>query len=1194
VVSAGIQLPPHLELMCSDGPVLDLFSGEPCLVPDETVRQVQASLQELIDDPRASRFTLAKETSGWKNGVSGVVTEAFSAWFFLSSGASGIRVGRRCDLHGPLFGQWRSEPDVPLDRPDDWSVTNAAYRPPAYWLVEHSRWKGGENTREFRRSALQLGQEVIRRLMPIEALRPRGEALLALYDLHLADDRFAYDTDLSVGETSLQRDWAATAPEDVLSVLPELAGPTGYLRWIWQGLEMAHAQLESAVSVPSLASVACGLLAAADTKTVPAGLAVAAGADMFAEMGTKLAAASKEYSASAFRARAAAFLAQGVVAGEIEACRFWLDMGARFMSASAGFPAAPAGRWPDNLPVADFVRTVRELANPRVIANPFAKKLAARQKAVPARTPVTGRRPGGLRGEPAASLADPIDRVVGQPAVTAALKKAVAEAGGPARVLITGPKGTYKTAAVDLTARALEPRGLTRAPVWVTTGEVAALDDDAAVALITEKADACDGHALLVLDDLGDIIGSRPGAGEALTALLAARPDLRVAAVADQWDAGDAPIPASVLALFTVARTVDFGEGALRELFTRALGQRGAECEEEVARAAAAVAAAAQTPPVMRNRMVIEYLADLAVARARSRAGKGGSVAVTDDDVPAIIDIDDDDPMREISALIGMGGAKKAIANLVAQLRTERVRRDAGVVTRPGPRNMIFAGPAGSGKSVMAEALARLAHRLGILSAGHFVEVSRADLVGEATSESVGLVAGVVKKAAGGVLFIDDAHTLVADNGRNREVLERLRQAIAEHEGGDLIVIVAGPSPQTAQWVDEVRWGDRFPVTVPFAKYTASELTAIFTAAARERGFNLVPGAEDKAATVLKNLGGSAGNARVTGLLLEHASAAQARRILGAAERTSHREALELIPDDIPDRIGQDDGQPADPADALDALIGLEDVKAQVRRLTAEAKAETMRKSAGMTIASPSRHMIFTGNPGTAKTTVARLIAAIYQQLGLLTAGHLVEVARVDLIGEYLGQTAPKVQGVVEKAKGGVLFIDEAYSLVEADPVAGDKYGREAIDTLLKMMEDQRGDLVVIAAGYPELMKAFLESNPGLASRFPATIEFADYSDDELAEIFVRAATEGGYTLAEGVLAQVRSLLRGIPRGESFGNGRTMRSILEASVSRQAERLTSAEPAPADDEVRTLTPADVTLPAGTAKPKSTIGFTRGR
>jgi SpoVK/Ycf46/Vps4 family AAA+-type ATPase len=281
----------------------------------------------------------------------------------------------------------------------------------------------------------------------------------------------------------------------------------------------------------------------------------------------------------------------------------------------------------------------------------------------------------------------------------------------------------------------------------------------------------------------------------------------------------------------------------------------------------------------------------------------------------------------------------------------------------------------------------------------------------------------------------------------------------------------------------------------------------------------------------------------------------------------------QLVTEDVPENVtGSVLAElPDDPLAVIEGLIGLESVKREVRLLVAEAKADHLRREAGLPIATPTRHLVFTGNPGTAKTTIARLIAAVYAKLGLLSSGHLVEVSHADLIAEYIGQTAPKVRAAVTRALGGVLFIDEAYALTPGE--SHNSYGPEAIAELLRLMEEHRDDLVVIVAGYQDRMANFLAANPGLASRFPTTVEFPDYADDELVAIFENMATAAGYTLDDGVRDAVLRALRSVPRDESFGNGRVMRNLLDRAIALQAERIVAS--AVGGDEVRTLRAGDI-------------------
>ncbi len=255
----------------------------------------------------------------------------------------------------------------------------------------------------------------------------------------------------------------------------------------------------------------------------------------------------------------------------------------------------------------------------------------------------------------------------------------------------------------------------------------------------------------------------------------------------------------------------------------------------------------------------------------------------------------------------------------------------------------------------------------------------------------------------------------------------------------------------------------------------------------------------------------------------------------------------------------------------LDDLTGLAGVKAEIHRQTAILRVDALRTKAGLKSPTITRHLVFTGNPGTGKTTVARLVGGIYKAIGLLSKGQLVEVDRSELVAGYLGQTAIKTAEVAAKAYGGVLFIDEAYSL------NGDQYGEEAVNTLVKEMEDHRDDLVVIVAGYPEPMSDFIDNNPGLASRFRTTIEFEDYTDEELRSIFASMAAKSDYDLGEGCLDEFDRLLALQLRDETFGNGRYVRNILEAAIGRHAWRLREVTE-PTLEQLRSLLPVDLADP----------------
>ncbi len=296
--------------------------------------------------------------------------------------------------------------------------------------------------------------------------------------------------------------------------------------------------------------------------------------------------------------------------------------------------------------------------------------------------------------------------------------------------------------------------------------------------------------------------------------------------------------------------------------------------------------------------------------------------------------------------------------------------------------------------------------------------------------------------------------------------------------------------------------------------------------------------------------------------------AADALRSIGERVR-------QTVGDDLADQIGmprQEPGRTLDELQAeLDALVGLDHVKAEVRRLSSLLQVQALRAERGLPTIETSHHLVFTGNPGTGKTTVARLLAQIYRSVGVVSVGQLVETDRADLVAGFVGQTAIKTSKVLESALGGMLLIDEAYALARGGE---NDFGREAIDTIVKFMEDHRDDLAIVAAGYPDEMADLIDTNPGLKSRFTRTVEFPDYTDRELVSIFVSIGERSRYTLSDDAVERLAVVIAAEPRTRGFGNARFVRNLFESAVAHQALRLAPLED-PSNEQLTFLLAQDI-------------------
>ncbi|MDR2006602.1 MAG: AAA family ATPase, partial [Acidaminococcales bacterium] len=511
---------------------------------------------------------------------------------------------------------------------------------------------------------------------------------------------------------------------------------------------------------------------------------------------------------------------------------------------------------------------------------------------------------------------------------------------------------------------------------------------------------------------------------------------------------------------------------------------------------------------------------------------------------------------KRLAGIIGLNNVKDFVRTQYKLILADEKRRKAGVsVDSTQSLNMIFIGNPGTGKTTVARVVAAMLKEMGLVKRGHLVETDRGGLVAEYAGQTAKKTGDVFRDALGGVLFIDEAYSL-ADNGGGfgKEVIDTLVKLIEEYRG-EIVVILAGYQKEMSDFL-KTNSGlqSRFPLLIDFPDYNAEELYAIAEKIIFAKGFTLANSAKpvlrEQISFAKKASSSASGNGRMVRNIVETIMRNQSARI-ATADEVQKEELNEIIAADIKQvRTGP---KGFDLEQALAKNIGLDKVKEYVRSLAARLRIQNERKKNGLPVDSTQTlHMIFRGNPGTGKTMIARTVAEVFYNLGVINTNKLVETDRAGLVAGYVGQTAIKTSEKVQEAMDGVLFIDEAYALAQG---GANDFGREAIDTLVKLMDDNRERLVVILAGYSQNMDDFLQTNPGLKSRFPNIIEFADYSVDELLLIADGIYSSKGYALSDSAKTKLKNLLQRAVTQEAFGNGRYVRNLFERSVNRQALRL---------------------------------------
>ncbi len=517
---------------------------------------------------------------------------------------------------------------------------------------------------------------------------------------------------------------------------------------------------------------------------------------------------------------------------------------------------------------------------------------------------------------------------------------------------------------------------------------------------------------------------------------------------------------------------------------------------------------------------------------------------------------------ERLNSLIGLHEIKNRIHELTAWLLVSSERKTNPQTYHP-TMHMIFTGNPGTGKTTVARIIGEIFHDIGLLRKGHLVEAKGSDLVADHVGGTAIKTDNLINQAIDGVLFIDEAYVLTETErgGFGQEAVDTLLSYL-ENYRGKLVIILAGYPERMRRFIhSNPGLARRFPEDniFHFPDYTTQELWVILDHILREMGLTYTSETEEALKKVIGRLhilrDESFGNAGEMRNLAETLDRRRAARIKQKGESFDTPLCAEDIPDKYCHFLTQAVPGPEIILSEMNNLVGLKNVKENLRNLVIRAQYENLRVKvdSNYTTNTGLQHMVFEGNPGTGKTTVARLLGKIYHSLGLLRKGHLVEVSRSDLVAGHVGQTALKTKEKIKEALDGILFVDEAYSLNQA---TGNDFGHEAIDTLVKSMEDYRHRLVVVVAGYPRQMAEFIASNPGLSSRFAVIIHFPDFSARELMEILINLARSEKYSLTPQVLEEAYRYLEFTWQAQdNYGNARAVRNLFDGMKAALAARI---------------------------------------